>query len=321
LRAATVRHAESRRPEVRGGVSGISSLQRSACLEMIAASIIAGGRASCKVDPDLLRFLEEDLGKEGDITTRAVVPPGARVSATMRAREACVVCGLAEASAVFAHLGAKVEHMAKDGAGVGAGAELLHVTGPAAAVLAGERVALNLVQRMSGIATLTRELQERVARIDPACRVAASRKTTPGVRKLEKRAVEIGGGDPHRFGLFDAFLVKDNHLSIAPDIKDAVRRCRALDAEKFLQVEADTPAQAIAAAEAGADAVLLDNFAPDAARATYRELKAKWPRLLVEVSGGITPANVERYAGAADRISLGFLTHSARAVDVGLDVD
>ena len=273
------------------------------------------------VDPDLLRFLEEDLGRDGDITTRAVVPAGARLRAVMRAREACVVCGLAEASEVFAHLGAKVEHVAKDGEVVAAGAALLRVSGPASAVLAGERVALNLVQRMSGIATMTRALQERVSRVNPACRVAATRKTTPGFRKFEKRAVEAGGGDAHRFGLFDAFLVKDNHLALAPDIQAAVARCRALDAKKFIEVEADAPDQAFAAAEAGADAVLLDNFAPDRALETYRELKAKWPHVLVEVSGGITPENVERYAAAADRVSMGVLTHSVRAIDVGLDVE
>lgn len=272
------------------------------------------------MDPDLLRFLEEDLGSVGDITTRAVVPPGARVVATMRAREACVVCGLAEASEVFAHLGAKVEHAAKDGERVDAGAALLRVSGPASAVLAGERVALNLVQRMSGIATMTRALQERIARANPACRVAATRKTTPGFRKFEKRAVDVGGGDPHRFGLFDAFLVKDNHLALASDVGEAVRRCRALDATKFLQVEADSLDQARAAADAGADAVLLDNFSPQDARAAYAELKAKWPRVMVEVSGGITEANVLDYALAADRISMGALTHSVRAVDVGLDI-
>lgn len=255
----------------------------------------------------------------GDITTRAV-GGDARMVADVVARKACVVCGLAEASAVLAHLGAKVEHLAKDGDRVAAGTVVLRVQGPGAAVLVGERLALNLLMRMSGIATLTADLQARVAAKNPACRVAATRKTTPGFRRFEKRAIEVGGGDPHRFGLHDAFLVKDNHLLAVPDVAEAVRRCRALDPKKFLQVEADRPEQARAAAEAGADGVLLDNFTPDAARALYRELKARFPRLLVEVSGGITPQNVEAYAEAADRISLGYLTHSAPAIDFGLDV-
>lgn len=273
---------------------------------------------SPRVDEDLRRFLAEDVGK-GDVTTMAL-DPSRRLAGDVVARRACVVSGLAEASAVLAHLGAKVEHLARDGDRVAAGTVVLRVRGPAAAVLTGERLALNLLMRMSGIATLTRDLQDKVRAVNPACRVAATRKTTPGFRRFEKRAVETGGGDPHRFGLHDAFLVKDNHLLAVPDVAEAVRRCRALDPAKFLQVEADRREQAWAAAEAGADAVLLDNFAPAEARALYRDLKARFPHLMVEVSGGITPANVAEYADAADRISLGYLTHSAPAVDFGLDV-
>lgn len=270
------------------------------------------------MDPELASFLREDLG-DGDITTRAL-DDGRRVRAVVIAKAPCTVAGVAEASMVFAHLGAKVEHHAKDGERVLRGRHVLHVEGPAAAVLAGERLALNLLMRMSGIATLTRELQERVRAANPDCRVAATRKTTPGFRRFEKRAVELGGGDPHRFGLHDAFLVKDNHLQIEPDVAAAVKKCRALDAKRFLQVEADRPEQAFAAAEAGADAVLLDNFSPTEARATYVALKARFPRLMVEVSGGITPANVAEYARGADRISMGYLTHSPHAIDFGLDL-
>lgn len=270
------------------------------------------------LDEDLLRYLAEDVGA-GDVTTQAL-DPWRRLVGDVVARRACVASGLAEASAVLAHLGAKVEHLARDGDRVPAGTVVLRVHGPASAVLTGERLALNLLMRMSGIATLTRELQDKVAAVNPSCRVAATRKTTPGFRRFEKRAVEAGGGDPHRFGLHDAFLVKDNHLLAVPDVAEAVRRCRALDPTKFLQVEADRPEQAWAAAEAGADAVLLDNFPPADARRLYRELKARYPHLLVEASGGITPANVAEYADAADRISLGYLTHSAAAVDYGLDV-
>lgn len=270
------------------------------------------------MDPELLAFLQEDVGA-GDITTRAL-DDRQRVHADVVSKAPCVVAGLAEASAVFAHLGAKVEHLAQDGASVGPRRVVMRVQGPASAVLTGERLALNLLMRMSGIATLTRTLQDKVASVNPHCRVAATRKTTPGFRKFEKRAVELGGGDPHRFGLFDAFLVKDNHLLLVADPREAVPRCRALDPTKSLQVEADTFEQALKAAEAGADAVLLDNFAPAAARRAFRELKARFPQLMVEVSGGITPANVAEYADAADRISLGYLTHSAPAIDFGLDV-
>ena len=270
------------------------------------------------MDPDLLRYLAEDLGA-GDVTTAALAGR-ARVRAAVVAKRDCVVAGLVEAKAVFEHLGARVDLRAKDGAPLAAGSIPLSVEGPASAVLTGERLALNLLMRMSGVATLTRALQDEVAKVNPHCRVAATRKTTPGFRRFEKRAVELGGGDPHRFGLHDAFLVKDNHLLVVPDVAEAVRRCRALDPHKLLQVEADRVEQAFAAAEAGADAVLLDNFTPAQARQAYRDLKARFPRLMVEVSGGITPQNVAEYADAADRISLGYLTHSAVAVDFGLDV-
>jgi len=273
---------------------------------------------SRRVDEDLLRFLAEDVGP-GDITTQALAGD-ARVRAAIVAKREGVVCGLPEASAVFAHLGAKARHLARDGERVKPGQQVLVVEGPAAAVLTGERLALNLLMRMSGIATATAALQAKVAAVNPRCRVAATRKTTPGFRRFEKRAVEVGGGDPHRFGLFDAFLVKDNHLLVEKDVAAAVRRCRALAPSKLLQVEADHVEQAFAAAEAGADAVLLDNFAPGAARDAYRALKARFPKLMVEVSGGITPENVASYADAADRISLGWLTHSAPALDFGLDV-
>jgi len=270
------------------------------------------------VDPDLEAYLREDVGS-GDITTRALAR-GQRVQARIVLKADGVVAGLAEASAVFAHLGAKAEHLARDGERLKAGAEVMRVVGPAEAVLTGERLALNLLMRMSGIATMTRLLQDKVDAVNPRCRVAATRKTTPGFRRFEKRAVELGGGDPHRFGLSDAFLVKDNHLLLEPDPAEAVRRCRALDPAKLLQVEADRPEQATAAAEAGADAVLLDNFTPGEARRTYRELKARFPKLMVEVSGGIHALNVADYADAADRISMGALTHSAPALDLGLDV-
>jgi nicotinate-nucleotide pyrophosphorylase (carboxylating) len=270
------------------------------------------------VDQDLLRFLAEDVGA-GDITTEALAG-GRRAKAVVVAKRAGVVCGLPEAGAIFAELGATSRAHATDGDRVQPGAVVLEVEGPAAAVLTGERLALNLLMRMSGVATATRALQDKVAAVSPRCRVAATRKTTPGFRRFEKRAVEVGGGDPHRFGLADAFLVKDNHLLLEPDVATAVRRCREVDPAAFLQVEADRPEQAFAAAEAGADAVLLDNFAPADARAAYRALKARFPSLMVEVSGGVTPETIAQYADAADRISVGWLTHSAPALDFGLDV-
>jgi len=286
---------------------------------------------------ELVRFLAEDLEEVRvsgpaareradpahlsvhDLTTRALANPESVVRAQVIAREVCVTSGVAYAAAVFQLLGARVTTHVLDGARVSAGDVVMTVEGDAR-VWTAERVALNVMMRMSGIATLTAQLQAAVSAVSPSCRVAATRKTTPGFRRFEKAAVVHGGGDPHRFGLFDAFLVKDNHLAgLAGGVKEAVQRCRALDATKFLQVEADTAEQARAAAGAGADAVLLDNFTPANARALYDELKADHPHLLVEVSGGISADNVVEFAAGADRISMGALTHSAPAVDFGLD--
>jgi nicotinate-nucleotide pyrophosphorylase (carboxylating) len=300
---------------------------RGAFAERLSGVVALAGR----VDADLLQFLAEDLGVPpdagaeamlaADITSAALASDGRVVRGRIVAKEPCVVAGLEEAVAVFAYLGAGAEPLVADGGRVAARTDVLRVSGPGRAVLTGERLALNLLMRMSGIATLTRALQDKVARVNPACRVAATRKTTPGFRRFEKRAVALGGGDPHRSGLYDAFLVKDNHLLVERDVAAAVARCRALAADRFLQVEADRPEQAWAAAEAGADGVLLDNFDSGEARALYRGLKARFPQILVECSGGLTPDKVDDYADAADRLSLGYLTHSARAVDFGLDLE
>jgi nicotinate-nucleotide pyrophosphorylase (carboxylating) len=268
------------------------------------------------------RFLAEDLGPrglEGDVTTRAVAR-GERLRARIVLQERAVVAGLAEASAVFARLGAKAEHGARDGQGCAAGQELLQLHGPAAALLAGERLALNLLMRMSGIATLTRHAVEVAHAVNPRCEVAATRKTTPGFRAFEKRAVVLGGGVPHRAGLHDAILVKDNHVALAGSVEEAVRRCRAQAPGLALEVEADTEEQARAAAGLGADWVLLDNWTPRRLAEGVPGLRKGWPRVKWEASGGIAPENVGAYAPWVDRVSLGSLTHSARAAPCSLEV-
>lgn len=266
---------------------------------------------------DLDRFLGEDVGP-GDITTRAIAR-GERVRARVVAQEPCVAAGLAEASAVFARLGAKAEHVAQDGQRVPGGQELLVVQGPAGAVLTGERVALNLVMRMSGIATLTRRAVELVKAVNPRCEVAATRKTTPGFRAHEKRAVQLGGGIAHRMGLWDAILVKDNHLQVAGSLEEAVKRCRERAPTEPLEVECDTEAQAELAVGLGVEWLLLDNWSP-------RRLAEAVPRLRkmgnakFEASGGIAPEAVTAYAPWVERVSLGALTHSARSVQCSLEV-
>lgn len=277
------------------------------------------------LEPDRLEVraaLSEDLG-EGDITTLAVLAgtDGPRVEARVVARAPCVVAGLAEASIAFTELGAKVEHLAVEGAWVERGATVAVVRGPAKGVLAAERVALNYLMRMSGIATATRALADAASRENPRCRVAATRKTTPLFRRAEKRAVALGGGDPHRFGLADAFLVKDNHRALAgADVGELARRCRALDPAKLVEVEVESLDDALLAADAGADMLLLDNQPPGTFAAWAAQIRAKHPRILLEASGGITPETLPAYARHADRVSLGWLTLSAPHADFGLDV-
>lgn len=272
---------------------------------------------------DIDRFLREDLGDlattAGDITSRAVAA-GVSARARIVARKASVLAGLEETQAVFRHLGVTVRPLRPEGVDLTPGEVVLELSGPADAVLAGERLALNFLMRMSGIATLTRQVVQRVAKVNAKCEIAATRKTTPGFRQYEKRAVEIGGGYPHRRGLFDAILVKDNHLAIAGSPRRAVELARKNAAGHRVEVEAQDVQMALEAAESGADEVLLDNLAPKEARAAFDKLKARFPKLVVEVSGGITPENALDYA-FADRMSLGYLTHSAAAADFSLDIE
>lgn len=276
-------------------------------------------RPRCRPVDDLDRFLAEDVGA-GDITTQAVVRGGERARARVVAQEAMVVAGLAEAGEVFRRLGASPHAMAKDGASVGEGAELVRVEGPAAAILTGERVALNLLMRMGGIATITRRAVDLARAVNPRCEVAATRKTTPGFRAFEKKAVELGGGATHRMGLYDAILVKDNHLLVAGSLEEAVRRVRAHAPGRPVEVEADTEEQALAAARLGVEWLLLDNWTPARLAAAVPPLREANPKGKLEASGGIAPEAVTAYAPWVDRVSLGWLTHSPRAVPCSLEL-
>ncbi|OGS41984.1 MAG: nicotinate-nucleotide diphosphorylase (carboxylating) [Euryarchaeota archaeon RBG_16_62_10] len=265
-------------------------------------------------------FLKEDIGS-GDITSELVVPKNARAKGRIVCKEDCVVAGLEEAAEVFVELGATVTRSKKDGSRARKGDTVLEVTGPARAILAGERLALNFVMRMSGIATLTDDLVRRCRKINPEVRVAATRKTTPGFREFEKKAVLLGGGDPHRGGLDDAVLIKDNHIRLAGGVAKALQRAKRGSFTKKIEIEVENPRDARTAVENGADIVMLDNFKPEAARKLARELRTMNPEVLVEVSGGIRPENIEEYADAADIISLGWLTHSVRSADFSMAVE
>jgi nicotinate-nucleotide pyrophosphorylase (carboxylating) len=265
-------------------------------------------------------FLKEDLGS-GDITSELVVLADAKAKGTIICKEPCVLAGAQEACMLFEELGLRVVSHKRDGSKLRKGESVVIVTGPARAILAGERLALNIVMRMSGIATLTRSLVERCRKVNPRVKVAATRKTTPGFRDFEKKAVLIGGGDPHRMGLYDAVLIKNNHIRLAGDIKEALQRARRGSFTKKVEIEVESREQALDALEGGADIIMLDNFSPGDAAKLSKELKKNRPDILIEVSGGIRPENIEKYAAAADMISLGSLTHSFKSVDFSMKVE
>ena len=261
-------------------------------------------------------YLNEDLGR-GDVTSEALLG-NERAVGVIVAKEPCVVAGLKEAAALFGLARLRVRLRAKDGQRVRRGAVVLRVEGRARDILKVERTALNFIMRMSGIATETRRLVGVARRANKRVMVAATRKTTPGFREYEKRAVELGGGWAHRRTLSDFVLIKDNHLRLVGAIEEALKRARK--AKKKVEVEVTSLRGAERAAKHGADVIMLDNMTPREARRAYIRIKAIDRGILVEVSGGITPENIRRYARWADIISLGWLTHSARARDFSLEM-
>lgn len=264
--------------------------------------------------------LEEDLGLAGDITTMATVAADARARARLGAREAGVVAGLQPFEAAFRMLDADVaiEIAVPDGGIVEAGAEIARISGNARALLTAERVALNFVGHMSGIATLTHRFVEKVA--GTSAHIIDTRKTTPGLRAFEKLAVRAGGGSNHRFGLFDAILIKDNHIVAAGGIGPAMQRARSLAGHMVkIEIEVTTLAELEEAMTFAPDAVLLDNM-DTATLKTAVEMVAG--RALTEASGGVNLDTVRAIAETGvDLISVGALTHSAPTLDVGLDFD
>lgn len=265
--------------------------------------------------------LEEDLGR-GDVTSSATIGPELRLRAQLVAREALVLAGLDVARHVFDRVGGgrtEFAAHAADGETLTAGAVIGIVDGPALGILAAERTALNFLQRLSGVATATRT---HVAAVQGfGMRVTDTRKTTPGFRALEKYAVRMGGGANHRFDLGSGVLIKDNHVAVAGSVTAAVTQARAVAPHGLkIEVEVDSLAQLEEALTAGADIVLLDNFTDDAVETALARVRQCTPRPLVEVSGGLTLGRLPRLAAlGVDLVSIGALTHSARAVDIALD--
>ena len=275
------------------------------------------------IDPERVQRIvraavEEDVGKR-DATTEATVDADARATGVFVARQRLLVAGLDVALEVFRVVDPRIEWetRAREGDRFDAGDAIASVSGSARSILTGERVALNFLQRMSGIATITRGFVDAVA--GTKAKIRDTRKTTPLLRLLEKRAVLVGGGAPHRSGLDSAILVKDNHVRMAGSVAEAARRAVAAAAGLYVEVEVDRPEQIDEALAAGAQMILLDNFTPEQVAAGVARIAGRVP---VEVSGGIRLENVRAYAEAGpDYIAVGALTHSAPAVDISLDIE
>lgn len=267
-------------------------------------------------------FLAEDIGR-GDLTTRSTVSGDTRGIGKFLAKEYLVICGLDVAEAVFAHLDAEIpeiETTYSDGDEVEEGVIFGSLKGYADVLLTGERVALNLLQRMSGVATLTRQYVRAVE--GTGARIVDTRKTTPGLRMLEKYAVTVGGGKNHRMGLDDGVLIKDNHIALAGGITEAVHSAKEIVGHLHkIEVEITNWAQLREAIGAGADIVMLDNQTPDEAAKLVQMARDLNPNVLIESSGGMDLDRVRSYAEAGvDLISVGRLTHSARAVDISFKI-
>jgi len=275
------------------------------------------------LDEKIRRFVEEDLG-QGDITTLLTIPPRTIVEAEVVAKESGIAAGVEEALTLLKSFDLEANAPVSDGSKVEKETVILKVTGDARTLLSIERTLLNILTRMSGIATATHQLVEKVKNSGSKARIACTRKVAPGLSYFDKRAVMLGGGDTHRLHLDDLVLIKNNHLAILGSIDQAVRKVRStVSFSKKIEVEVSKPDEAIEAAKAGTDIVMLDNFPPQRVRETITMLEKKELRnkVLIEASGGINEQNILQFAKAgADILSLGELTDSARALDISLKI-
>jgi nicotinate-nucleotide pyrophosphorylase (carboxylating) len=274
-----------------------------------------------EIDEAVTRALAEDLGRAGDITSVATIPIGTGSRTVLAARKAGTIAGLPLVAAAFRKLSPEIEitPVVRDGASVAAKTALMHVNGDARAVLSGERVALNFIGHLSGIATLTNAFVGKAGA--GKTRICCTRKTTPGLRALEKYAVRCGGGFNHRFGLDDAILIKDNHVAVAGGIKPVLERARGVAGHLVkIEIEVDSLDQLQEVLDCGlADVVLLDNFDVPSMKKAAAMVAG---RLVIEASGSITLDNIAEVAATGvDYASSGALTHSAPALDVGLDIE
>ncbi len=275
------------------------------------------------LEKKLLDILAEDIG-QGDITTALTIPAESTSEAQIVAKEAGIAAGFEEAKVLLESLGLKVETLASDGEKINPKQTLMKIRGNTRTILSTERTILNIVSRMSGIATTTRRLVEKLQKAKLGTKIACTRKTAPGLLYLDKKAVLVGGGDTHRLHLDDMVLIKDNHIAVAGSIEVAVKRAKEVGSfTKKIEVEVSSAEDALAAAKAGADIIMLDNFSPKQVEKAVSRLEeaAFSGKVLIEASGGITAENILEFASKrVDIVSLGELTHSAKTLDLSLEI-
>ena len=275
------------------------------------------------LEEKLKQLLAEDVG-QGDVTTAAIVPERQTVDASIIAKESGTVAGIEEILILAEALGLEGEAYISDGGKIERGQAFLKVSGDAQTILSAERMMLNLLSRMSGIATATKRLVEKLQEARMVTKVAATRKSAPGLLYFDKKAVLLGGGDPHRLHLDDTILIKDNHITVVGSVEAAVKKAKQnASFTKKIEVEVTNVADALTAAKAGTDIIMLDNFSPKQVKQAVETFKKAgfFGKVLLEASGGITEATLVEYASAGvDVLSLGELTHSVRALDISLEV-
>ncbi len=272
---------------------------------------------------EIIRMIHQDIGFE-DITTKALIEPGIDINANIISRETGILAGIELASNIFEEFSISTDIIINDGEKIVANDVLMVLEGDAGTILSVERTVLNILMRMSGIATTTSYLITRVHEKNPNVKVAGTRKTTPGLQLFEKEAVKIGGGDTHRYRLDDCVLIKDNHIALVGDVRTCVENARNYASfTKKIEIEVENIKDALEASIAGADIIMLDNMSPEEVKNVIRALENKNLRknILVEVSGGINPENIEYYADTGiDIISTGYITHSVPSLDLSLEI-
>jgi nicotinate-nucleotide pyrophosphorylase (carboxylating) len=275
------------------------------------------------LEEKLRQILAEDIG-QGDVTAQAIIPPNLTVQAIVIAKEDGIAAGIEETTVLAEYLGLKVKAKVADGEKIKNKQVLMEISGDAQTILSAERTMLNLLSRMSGIATKTRMLTDKLKKANMKTKIAATRKTAPGLLYFDKKAVTIGNGDPHRLHLDDMVLIKDNHLAIVGSPEEAVKKAKEnVSFSKKIEVEVTKASDALKVAQAGADVIMLDNFSIEGVKDAVGLLeKAGFlGKVILEVSGGITAENIMDYATAKiDVISMGELTHSVKALDISLEI-